>query len=134
VPTASASVVVAHRAWPFDRAAELAEGLLRQAKRAGVGQHSTVAWQEVTRRGDDVEVAFPPIRLSTLEDWSPHLRRLGEQVSRSARNRLESLLAEGALPGELNEVARRLGVSAALYPDLPDWDLASALDLSRWFQ
>lgn len=134
VPTASAALVFAHQSWPFDRAAELADDLLRLAKRAGQGEHSTVAWQEVTRRGDDANAAFAPLRLSTIDGWHEPLQHLGREVSRSSRNRLEGMLAEGALPGELGDVARRLGVGASLYPDVEDWDLASALDISRWYR
>lgn len=140
VPTASAAVVIAHQSWPFARAAELAEALLRNAKRAGAGRLSTVAWQEVTRRGDDPDAAFSPLPLSTVDEWAPHLGRLQQHVARSSRYRLETLLAEGASYGELRELGRRLGLIRRnddvdlLFPDVVDWDLASALDISRWFR
>ena len=51
-PGASAGVVFAHATFPFRRAVELAEELLRSAKRAHAGRTPAVAWLDVTRDGE----------------------------------------------------------------------------------
>ena len=51
-PTASAGLVFAHAKFPFRRAAELAAGRLRDAKKWGHGATPAVAWLDVTRDGE----------------------------------------------------------------------------------
>ncbi|MBT8225755.1 MAG: hypothetical protein HKP61_22355 [Dactylosporangium sp.] len=140
-PTASAGVVFARATFPFRRAVELSESLLRQAKRAHAGRIPAVAWLDVTQEGEHPPPHRSAWTLDELTGMSEALAALRTGVPPSNRAVLERL-ADPADPGlaqaRLRDHVRRLGHAAVLDPFL-DMDpttgrLLDALSLVRWWR
>jgi hypothetical protein len=140
-PTASAGVVFARATFPFRRAVELSETLLKRAKRAHAGQTPAVAWLDVTQDGEHAPPHRSAWTRADLETRAKALRELRVAVPPSARTVLERLidLKDPALSlARLREQVRRLGREEVLTPWF-DWDptmrrLLDALSLVRWWR
>lgn len=142
-PTASAGVVFAHAKFPFRRAAELAAGRLRDAKRQFCGATPAVAWLDATRDGEQPPAGRRAWSLAELIDRAGALRALRAEVDPSGRAVLERLV-DPTRPeisaARLKEHARRMDRAAVLDPFLPQGDpmaaarMAEALSAVRWWR
>jgi hypothetical protein len=143
-PTASAGVVFAHASFPFRRAAELAAGRMKDAKRQLRGTIPAAAWLDVTRDGEQ-----PPAGQTawTLDDLRAHdgaLRALRAGIEPSGRatlNRLAEVRHPEVSAARLAEHCRRLGRDTALAPFLAGetaagriYRVKDALALTRWWR
>lgn len=137
--TASAGLVFAHAKFPFRRSVELAEVLLKKAKKDHKGRDAAVGWLDVTRDGEQ-----PPRHRATwttqeLADLGPALAALAT-VPPSGRAVCERLIdpARPALStARLREQARRLDRGDVLDPFLAHGGpatVADALCLVRWWR
>jgi hypothetical protein len=144
LPSASAGVVFAHATFPFPRATELAQDLLREAKQQYAGRHAAVAWLDVTREGDHPPPARRPWLVTELDGAATALREL-RRVEASGRAVMERLIdpAQPAVSlARLRNHARRLERGAVLEPFLEAGDddrdrvarVADALALARWWR
>ena len=143
-PTASAGVVFAHAKFPFRRAAELAAGRLRNAKRQFCGAAPAVAWLDVTRDGEEAPAGRRAWSLDELNERTSALGALRAEVDPSGRAVLERLvdLTRPAISvARLQEHGRRMDRAAVLAPFLPDGDpsaavarMAEALSAVRWWR
>lgn len=155
----SAGVVICHQAFPIGDQVELADELMRKAKRAVNGQGWSFAWRDVTNEGVDVTD-----RVFTLEDWeglqelieaAKHLGGGDKKHGNAARNNVREELMipdEHARTLHLRHLADRLDGAAPLFDRAfgPNWrersaaespvtatqthDLLAALSIMRWQQ
>jgi hypothetical protein len=142
-PSASAGLVFAHQKFPFRRAAELAAGRLRAAKRAFHGVSPAVAWLDVTRDGEQAPDAVQAWALDDLLELEDALAALRE-VEPSGRAVLERLVDTGQPAvslARLREHARRLDRGAVVEPFLAGLApgagterMAGALSVARWWR
>jgi hypothetical protein len=143
-PTASAGVVFAHASFPFRRAADLAAGRMRDAKRQLRGTVPAVAWLDVTRDGEQPPTGQAAWTLQDLLALDGALRTLRTSIEPSGRATL-SRLAEVERPevslARLREHCRRLGRDTVLAPFLAGESAAGnisrikdALSLARWWR
>ena len=142
-PTASAGLVFAHAKFPFRRAAELAAGRLRDAKRQFRGAVPAVAWLDVTRDGEQPLAGRRAWSLEELSDLAGPLRALRAQVNPSGRAALERLVdvtRPGTSVANLTEHGRRMDRATVLEPFLAGGDpvaaarMAEALSVVRWWR
>jgi hypothetical protein len=145
VPNASAGLVIAHAKFPFPRATELAQDLLREAKNAYQGRHAAVAWLDATREGDHPPPGRRPWLVAELDDADTALREL-RAVPASGRAVMERLIDPGrpvVSMARLQNHSRRLPEhAAALRPFLDGGGdeetrvcrVADALSLARWWR
>jgi hypothetical protein len=143
-PTASAGVVFAHTSFPFSRAAELASGRMRDAKRQERGAIPAVAWLDVTRDGEQPpagQAAWILDDLLSLEEPLRALRSGIEPSGRAALARLADVTRPEVSMARLREHCRRLGRDAVLAPFLTSTGaagnitrVAEALSLARWWR
>ncbi len=138
MPTMSAGVVFAHAKFPKARAVQLADQLLRQAKRDTRGSEPAIAWLDVTADGE----APPPWRATQTADIMKHragdLTRLSG-ISPSGRQALARLLARGSEEESRAAAlswARRNGhdVVPALLDQVSVPDLRNLVALTRWWR
>ena len=144
LPSASAGLVFAHMKFPFRRAAELAAGRLRAAKRQFHGVSPAVAWLDVTRDGEQPPAALRAWALDNLVALEDALGALRAQVEPSGRAVLERLVDTGQPAvslARLREHARRLDRGAVVEPFLAGLDpgpgterMAAALSVARWWR
>ncbi len=144
LPSASAGLVFAHMKFPFRRAAELAAGRLRAAKRQFHGISPSVAWLDVTRDGEQPPAALRAWALDDLLALEEALGALRTQVEPSGRAVLERLVDTGrpvVSLARLREHARRLDRGAIVEPFLAGLDpgpgterMAGALSVARWWR
>ena len=144
LPSASAGLVFAHLKVPFRRAAELAAGRLRAAKRQFHGNSPAVAWLDVTRDGEQPPAALRAWALDDLLGLEDALAALRTQVEPSGRAVLERLVDAGRPAvslARLREHARRLDRGAVVEPFLTGLDpgpgterMAGALSVARWWR
>ena len=144
LPSASAGLVFAHMKFPFRRAAELAAGRLRAAKRQFHGISPAVAWLDVTRDGEQPPPALRAWALDDLLELEDALAALRTQVEPSGRAVLERLVDTGrpvVSLARLKEHARRLDRGAVVEPFLAGLDpgpgterMAGALSVARWWR
>lgn len=143
-PSASAGLVFAHMKFPFRRAAELAAGRLRAAKRQFCGTSPAVGWLDVTRDGEQPPAALRAWALDDLLALEDALAALRAQVEPSGRAVLERLV-DTERPvvsvARLREHARRLDRGAVVEPFLAGLDpgpgterMAGALAVARWWR
>jgi CRISPR RNA silencing complex Cmr2 subunit-like protein len=144
LPSASAGLVFAHMKFPFRRAAELAAGRLRAAKRQFHGTSPAVAWLDVTRDGEEPPAALRAWALEDLLGLDDALAALRAQVEPSGRAALERLV-DTERPvvslARLREHARRLDRGPVIEPFLsglapgPGIErMAGALSVARWWR
>ena len=143
-PSASAGLVFAHAKFPFRRAAELAAGRLRAAKRQFHGTSPAVAWLDVTRDGEQPPPSLRAWALDDLLALEDALAALRTQVEPSGRAVLERLVDTGrpsVSMARLREHARRLDRGAVVEPFLAGLDpgpgterMAGALSVARWWR
>ena len=144
LPSASAGLVFAHMKFPFRRAAELAAGRLRAAKRQFHGTSPAVAWLDVTRDGEQPPAVLRAWALDDLLELEDALAALRTQVEPSGRAVLERLVDTGRPAvslARLREHARRLDRAAVVEPFLTGLDpgpgterMAGALSVARWWR
>jgi len=143
-PTASAGVVFTHAKFPFRRAAELAAGRLRDAKRQFCGATPAVAWLDVTRDGEQPPAGRRAWTLDELNNRAGALQALRAEVDPSGRAVMERLV-DPTRPeisvARLTEHGRRMDRAAVLDPFLLDGDpssaaarMAEALSAVRWWR
>ncbi|SHJ89761.1 hypothetical protein SAMN02745244_03531 [Tessaracoccus bendigoensis DSM 12906] len=146
----SAGVVICHQAFPIGDQVELAENLLRRAKKQVYGDGWTFAWQDVTNEGTS-----PGDRVLAMEDW-PRLdelihtaKNLGEE--RKGNTARATVRSELRIPDietrslRLRHLADRLGGAKDLFDlafgnswregnvtDAHTSDLLAALSIMRW--
>jgi hypothetical protein len=143
-PSASAGLVFAHVKFPFRRAAELASGRMRAAKKQFCGDSPAVGWLDVTRDGEHAppaQRAWALADLLGLEDALVALREEIEPSGRAVLERLVDLTQPAVSLARLAEHARRLDRGAVLEPFLtgPDPEagavrMAGALSVARWWR
>jgi hypothetical protein len=143
-PTASAGVVFTHFKFPFRRAVELAEGLLRDAKRQHRGAEPAIAWLDVTREGEHAPAGRRAWTLDDLSALGEALRGLREDIEPSGRATLERLVQveqPEVSAARIGEYGRRLGKADVLAPFLAEATpaervgrMSDALSLARWWR
>jgi hypothetical protein len=124
-PTASAGVVFADSSYPFAVCVEVADRLLREAKRRLHGDASGILWVDITQEGEEVPAGRRPWAPQKMSQMSAELTALkalpkSRQVSLARARRLTD----------------RLDIPEAK-PFLADGDagvLREALSLARWWR
>lgn len=132
-PSLSAGVVFHYYAKPLHVMCDLATKLLRSAKEQYHGAEAAIAWQDVTRDGQE-PIGRTPFRHSKLEDDAPQLDKLAA-IPRAAQQRLAELLRSHELgSGPVEEHLRRLGLTQKIERFREDPILlADALGMVRWW-
>lgn len=139
--TMSASVVIAHRSFPFLRCADLAGELLDDAKRLGRGTHARLGWLLVTQEGVDPPRGRNAWSLAALDRHDDDLSRLAARPQH-ARKQLERAVARSndeiaaahasravRRAGDLHEVASLLDDAHGVGVQ----GLRDALSLAQWW-
>lgn len=143
-PSASAGVVFAHAKFPFPRTTELAQDLLKEAKKNYAGTRGAVAWLDVTREGSNPPRFRRPWLLTELEQADGSLREL-RKVDASGKAVLERIIDPGrpvVSMARLRNHARRLERASLLDPFLDGGGddeqraarVLDALSLARWWR
>jgi hypothetical protein len=132
-PSLSAGVVFHYYAKPLHVMCDLATKLLRSAKEQYLGAEAAIAWQDVTRDGQE-PIGRTPFRHSKLEDDHPRLDKLAA-IPRAAQQRLAELLRSHELgSGPVEQHLRRLDLAGKVEHFREDPILlADALGMVRWW-
>lgn len=133
-PSASAGVVLAAASFPIATTIELAEQLLKQAKRLVNGQEASIGWTDITRYGLETATR-PPMKANDLLADRANVKAL-QSTGKSSRS---ILAAAAAHPDPTIARARcRVEASRRSLGNLADLAaeprrLAELIELSRWW-
>ena len=148
-PTMSAGIVICHDAFPIGDQVELAEELLRQAKRHVLGNGMSFAWTDVTWDGPRPAAGRPAWDLTKLNNRAKTLNTVVE-LPGSTRSSLRTMLSDpdpAARQARLQHFVTRMPESAPFLSGVlgADWtqsevlsqaatqDVLDTLSLGRWW-
>ena len=148
-PTMSAGIVICHDAFPIGDQVELAEELLRQAKRHVLGNGMSFAWTDVTWDGPRPAAGRPAWDLTKLNNRAKTLNAVVE-LPGSIRSSLRTMLSDpdpAARQARLQHFVTRMPESAPFLSGVlgADWtqsevlsqaatqDVLDTLSLGRWW-
>ena len=136
-PTCSAGVVFAHEKHPFSQTLEVADDLLRTAKRRHLGQRSSVMWLDLTRSATVPNHRSCPT-VQELQSLAPALENVAAlpKSTRSGLGRaVESAVDARHERSAITRIADRHGIRATIQPFLAGpLTLSDALDLAHWWR
>lgn len=142
----SAGVVLARSSFPFGDQVELAERVLKGAKRAGLGRKCTVAWVDVTETGPHLPRGRRPWTLDDLHARKPaldHTLETGNTALGAIRVALETdrewaslnLWHQALRDRQVRDLLTALGFDPTVPLDDPALGvLSETLSLSRWWR
>jgi hypothetical protein len=138
IPTMSAGLVFGHHKFPYARAIQLAEQMMRRAKHHAQGAEPAICWVDVTTDGEELPTwrrAFTMRELTAQEAALASIVALGN----TSRQVLQRLLASGNEEEATAAVlawARRGGHDTirTLPGSIPVSDLRGLVALTRWWR
>lgn len=137
VPTASAGVVFAQASFPFGQVVDIADALLSKAKAKVAGAASSVAWIDVTSRGDDPAAALESWTLAEIDERSGLLDQLAALDASTAARLAQQLGDHSDEHGAVKARAtlRRHGHDELYdeFDELGATTFEACLDLASWW-
>jgi hypothetical protein len=139
-PTASAGIVIAKTAYPLSDSVEIADEMLKLAKRSNSGSAPAVMWVDVTRHGPKP----PSTRQARSLDWlNQQTADIGvlAKLEQSTRSTLRAMCEiDHPSTQDANKIrsqSKRLGIPVRLFTEARTAEdvgnLADLLDIARWW-
>ena len=139
-PSASAGIVIAKTAYPLSDCVEIADEMLKLAKRSNSGSAPAAMWVDVTRHGPKAPSNRRPRSLEWLRQNTTDIGVLSK-LEQSTRSTLRVMCeVENPSTQDANKIrsqSKRLGIPLASFTEVrtPEevGNLADLLDIARWW-